>query len=191
MTTRETHVFYYAESFCGLSETYVYRTAQCLSSFAPTTILTHERKHREAFLDGALDIWIEPQTSGRARRVVDLLRAWLGCGVLDSRSLRPELLAHIVGRHHQGVVFPQFGLAGVRALCAADALGWPLIVNFPGCAVTTWLAFPGYKLHHLFQMALELRLNCLRALGLLPAGRPRMVHKKPTLQRQQVHIESH
>jgi hypothetical protein len=28
MTTREAHVVYYAESFCGLSETYVYRTEQ-------------------------------------------------------------------------------------------------------------------------------------------------------------------
>jgi hypothetical protein len=73
VTTRETHVFYYAESFCGLSETCVYRTAHYLSSIAPTTILTHEPKHREAFLDGALDIWIEPQTSGGVRRVSALV----------------------------------------------------------------------------------------------------------------------
>jgi hypothetical protein len=48
MTTRDAHVVYYAESFCGLSETYVYRTAQCLSSIVPTTILTHDRDHRVA-----------------------------------------------------------------------------------------------------------------------------------------------
>lgn len=163
MTTREAHVVYYAESFCGLSETYIYRTAHCLSSIAPTTILTHERKHREAFPDGALDIWVEPRTSGRARRVVDLLRAWVGCGVLDSRSLRSELLARIVGRQHQGVVFAQFGLAGVRALCAADALGWPLIVNFHGCDVTTWLAFRGYARN------LQRLFSCPRALFLVPS----------------------
>lgn len=144
MTTREPHIVYYAESFCGLSETYVYRTAKCLSSILPTTILTHERKHREAFPDDALHIWVEPRTLGRARRVVDLLRTWLVCGILDSHSLRSELLARIVGRQQEGVVYAQFGLAGVRALSAADALGWPLIVNFHGCDVTTWLAFRGY-----------------------------------------------
>jgi hypothetical protein len=56
MTTRKAHVVYYAESFCGLSEIYVHRTAQCLSSIAPTTILTHDRNHRDVFPDAALDI---------------------------------------------------------------------------------------------------------------------------------------
>ena len=53
MTTSEAHVVYYAESFFGLSETYVHRTAECLSSIAPTTILTHDRNHRDVFPDAA------------------------------------------------------------------------------------------------------------------------------------------
>jgi hypothetical protein len=69
MTTRTAHVVYYAESFCSLSETYVYRTAQCLSSIVPTTTVTHDRNHRDAFPDAALDIWVEPQTSSGVRRV--------------------------------------------------------------------------------------------------------------------------
>lgn len=151
MTTREAHVIYYAESFCGLSETYVYRTAQCLSSIAPTTILTHDRKHSDAYPDAALDIWVEPQTSSAFHRVSALWRAWFVCGILDSRSLRSELLTRIAGR--QGVIFAQFGLAGVRASGAAGALGWPLIVNFHNCDLTTWLVFRGYarNLHRLFR----------------------------------------
>ena len=120
MTTREAHIVYYAESFCGLFETYVYRSAECLSSVAPTMILTHDRKHRDAYLDAALDIWVEPQTSSGVRRVSALWRAWFICGILDSRSLRSELPACIAGR--QGVICAKFGLAGVRASGAAGAL---------------------------------------------------------------------
>lgn len=151
MTTRKAHVVYYAESFCGLSETYVYRTAQCVSSIAPTTILTHDRNHRDAFPDAALDIWVEPQTSSGVRRVSALWRAWFVCGILDSRSLRSELLIRIGGR--QGVIFAQFGSAGVRALSAASALDWPLIVNFHNCDLTTWLVFRFYarNLQRLFR----------------------------------------
>jgi len=36
MTTRKAHAVYYAESFCSLSETYVYLTAQFLSAIVPT-----------------------------------------------------------------------------------------------------------------------------------------------------------
>jgi hypothetical protein len=59
MTTSEAHVVYYAESFCALSETYVYRPTQCLSSIAATTILAHDSNHRDTFPDAALDIWVE------------------------------------------------------------------------------------------------------------------------------------
>lgn len=60
MTTSGAHVVYYAESFCGLSEAYVYRTAQCLSSIAATAILARDRNHRDVFSDAALDIRAEP-----------------------------------------------------------------------------------------------------------------------------------
>jgi hypothetical protein len=83
MTTRKAHAVYYAESFCSLSETYVYRTAQCLSAIVPTTILTHDRNHRDVFPDAALDIWVEPQTSSGVRRVSASWRAWFVCGKLQ------------------------------------------------------------------------------------------------------------
>ena len=38
MTTRKAHVVYCAESFCSLSGSYVYRTAQCLSFIVPMTV---------------------------------------------------------------------------------------------------------------------------------------------------------
>jgi hypothetical protein len=98
-------------------------------------------------------------------------------GKLGPRNLKQAILTQRPPALERFLVCAVW-LGWVPVLCAADALGWPLIVNFHGCEVRTWLAFPGY---HLFQMALELRLNCLRPLSLLPAGKPRMLHKKPTL----------
>jgi len=66
-----------------LSETYVYQTAQCLSSYRANGILTHDRNHRDAFPDAALDIWVEPQTSSGVRRVSASWRAWFVCGKLQ------------------------------------------------------------------------------------------------------------
>ncbi|PYR31612.1 MAG: hypothetical protein DMF90_25265 [Acidobacteria bacterium] len=144
MTRDPTQVVYYAESFCGLSETYVYRTAQCLSAIAPTTILTHERKHHQAFPDNGLNIWVEPRVSRTPARLVAFARAWRVSGVLDSRSLSPHLLRCVTNKARRGCVFAQFGLAGVRALGAAMSLRWPVIVNFHNCDLTTWLSFQGY-----------------------------------------------
>jgi hypothetical protein len=49
MTTREAHVVYYAESFCGLSETYVYRTAQMSFLYRANNNFDARPKHRDAF----------------------------------------------------------------------------------------------------------------------------------------------
>jgi len=138
------HVVYYAESFCGLSETFVYRTAQCLSALAPTTVLTHDRVHSDAFPDDGLHIEVEPQLSTLFARVKAYGRSWIRCGVRDSHSLHSRALLRVATHRREGVVFAQFGLAGVRALGAAKAVNWPMIVNFHGADVTTWLKFRGY-----------------------------------------------
>lgn len=137
-------IIYYADSFCGLSETYVYRTAQCLSAVAPMTVLTHERQYPDAFPDDALDIRIVPRRSSRLAKANAVLRGWWLCGVRDGCSLSPRRLWRIAGQPQRGVIFAQFGLAGVRALRAAASLQWPMIVNFHNCDLTSWLVFRGY-----------------------------------------------
>ena len=137
-------IIYYADSFCGLSETYVYRTAQCLSAVAPMTVLTHERQYRDAFPDGALDIRMVPRPSSRLAKANAMLRGWRLCGVRDGCSLSPRRLWRIAGQPQRAVIFAQFGLAGVRALGAAASLRWPMIVNFHNCDLTNWLAFRRY-----------------------------------------------
>jgi hypothetical protein len=111
MISSQLYILYYAESFCGLSETYVYRTAQCLSSLAPTTILTHDRVHRDAFPDHGLDVRVEPRISPIAARAITLVRSWFACGIRDSHSLHSGLLLRVARQRHDVVMFAQFGLA--------------------------------------------------------------------------------
>jgi hypothetical protein len=94
MTTRKAHVVNYDESFRGSPENYVYRTGHCLPSIAPTTILAHDGKCRDAFPDAALDIWVESQPSSGVRRVSALWRAL----VRVRRNTRRQLCNREPGR---------------------------------------------------------------------------------------------
>jgi glycosyltransferase involved in cell wall biosynthesis len=137
-------VLYYSETFCSLSETFVYREAMCLERYHPL-ILTHHRMNAEQYPAEGLNIveWPRP-AYGKALRGIHFARNWLVHGLRASDIVSPRRMLSLRARHPFQLIFAHFGLLGIRMLPAARALGCPLVVHFHGCDVTNWCRHANY-----------------------------------------------
>lgn len=137
-------VLYYSETFCSLSETFVYREAMCLERYHPL-ILTHRRINAEQYPAEGLTIVEWPHVErGKVLRGIKFARNLMLSGLRASDCVSPGRMRALRAQQPFDLIFAHFGLLGIRMIPAARALRCPLVVHFHGCDVTNWCRHANY-----------------------------------------------
>ncbi|MGB8061719.1 MAG: glycosyltransferase [Candidatus Sulfotelmatobacter sp.] len=180
---RRKNLLLYSETFCAVSETFVYRMATGIHSHQ-VTVLTHERVNETEFPDANLKIVVWPRESaGRVGRAFATLKNWLRWGLPTSELFKDRGIVSNGRIEAPEIMLASFATCGVRLLPWAMSLKVPLATYLHGCDIGSWLKFRGYPkcLETLFSRgsAFIVATEFMRQRAIALGCPPEKIHKIP------------
>lgn len=144
MNQDKAKILYYTDTFCNLSETWVYRLACSIKNF-DVHVLTHSFKNAESFPSASFNSTLYPLTiHSKIGRAVSFAFNTFQFGLRSSSILSPSKLSKSAKGEQFNVCLAHFASCGIQILPYCLKNGIPLVTYLHGCDLGSWLNHKWY-----------------------------------------------